>query len=218
MKGLILKDLLNLSHYKTTLAITIIFIGIMCVTQESMMNYIPIILITMIGMIALSTFSYDEISKSDRYLLALPTSKKEIVKTKYIFMIGMNLVGAILSGVVYYVIAYFVFKQVPNIISMLSTILGGLWGVSIIECIQIPSIYKWGAERGRIQMFIIVAIVMAIIGGIIYGMNQTIGINIEGVGIIIKNFGIVILIGVTIFMYSISYGLSKKIYMKKEVS
>ena len=39
-------------------------------------------------MISLSTFNYDEISKSNKYILSLPTTRKEIVKEKFILAIG----------------------------------------------------------------------------------------------------------------------------------
>ena len=39
------------------------------------------------GMISLSTFSYDEMSKSNKYILTLPTNRKEIIKSKYILAI-----------------------------------------------------------------------------------------------------------------------------------
>ena len=42
-------------------------------------------------MISLSTFSYDEISKSNKYILTLPTDRKELVKEKYILAIVATL-------------------------------------------------------------------------------------------------------------------------------
>lgn len=43
---------------------------------EEMWRYIPIVMTTMLGMIALSTFSYDELAKSNEYVLSLPVNKK----------------------------------------------------------------------------------------------------------------------------------------------
>ena len=63
IKGLIVKDLLNLSHYKFSLLIIIVvFIGL-GISSKSSLTFMPIMLMTAIGMIGLSTFSYDEISK-----------------------------------------------------------------------------------------------------------------------------------------------------------
>ena len=55
MKGLIIKDLLNLSSYKTTLLIILIFCSIGMVGTDAV-NVAPIFITVMIGMIVLSTF------------------------------------------------------------------------------------------------------------------------------------------------------------------
>ena len=74
IKGLIKKDIFNLASYKMSLLILLICMCVMGMASSSMVNYIPIIAITMVGMIALSTFSYDDISKSNTYILSLPTN------------------------------------------------------------------------------------------------------------------------------------------------
>ena len=76
IKGLIVKDLLNLNHYKFSLFVMVmIFVGI-GVADAKTLNFLPIMLMTMVGMIGLSTFNYDEISKADKYLLTLPTTNR----------------------------------------------------------------------------------------------------------------------------------------------
>ena len=79
IKGLIKKDLYNLGSYKSSLIIMIIFCAVAIIGTKAVI-YGPIIICTMIGMIALSTFSYDEISKANKYILTLPTNRKELVK------------------------------------------------------------------------------------------------------------------------------------------
>ena len=48
-------------------------------------------------MISLATFSYDEMAKSNKYILTLPTNRKEIVKEKFILAIGSTILGGILG-------------------------------------------------------------------------------------------------------------------------
>ena len=83
IKGLLKKDLYNLATYKASLIIIILFCGIAIIGTESV-QFAPIIICTIVGMISLSTFNYDEIAKSDKYILTLPTNRKEIVKEKFI--------------------------------------------------------------------------------------------------------------------------------------
>ena len=69
IKGLIIKDLLNLSKYKFSI-IVIFIVFILCFIKEPMI--IPIMVLAMIGMIGMSTFNYDETSNSNNYLLSQP--------------------------------------------------------------------------------------------------------------------------------------------------
>ena len=95
--------------------------------------------------------------------------------------------------------------------------LGGVFGISFLQSVQIPSIYKWGAEKGRIQMFILVLIIIAILSGIYFLINKaSINIDMEIVYNFITKFGLMILIMGTIIMYFISYKIANKIYKNKE--
>lgn len=218
IKGLIVKDLLNLNHYKFSLFVMVmIFVGI-GVADTKTLNFLPIMLMTMIGMIGLSTFSYDEISKADKYLLTLPTTKKAIVKAKYILIIAMILLGAIISIAATVGINYVVNKEIMNLEVICATLVGGFLGISLVECIQIPSVYKWGAEKGRIQMFILIILVAGLIGGAIYLLTTFgIGVDFNNITEFIKNFGIYVAIIFIGIMYFISYRLSCKIFQKKEL-
>ena len=71
IKGLIVKDLLNLNHYKFSLFVMVmIFVGI-GVADAKTLNFLPIMLMTMVGMIGLSTFNYDEISNDERSIILM---------------------------------------------------------------------------------------------------------------------------------------------------
>ncbi len=61
MCGLIKKDLLNLGSYKISIFMMLICVLIIGSIGENTCTYIPIIMASMVGMIGLSTFSYDEI-------------------------------------------------------------------------------------------------------------------------------------------------------------
>ena len=125
-------------------------------------------------MISLSTFSYDEISKSNKYILTLPTNRKEIIKAKYILAVGSTILGGILGIILTIIIANIMNYVRPeklidlNYESLITTTIGGMFGISLIQAIQIPSIYKWGAEKGRVQMFILVFILIVLVAGVGY--------------------------------------------------
>ncbi len=222
IKGLIKKDLYNLSSYKTSLIIVIIFCGIAIIGTGNI-NLGPIIICTIIGMISLSTFSYDEISKSNKYILTLPTNRKEIIKAKYILAIGSTILGGILGIILTIIIANIMnYVRPENLIdlnyeSLITTTIGGMFGISLIQAIQIPSIYKWGAEKGRVQMFILVFILIVLVAGVGYLiMKSSFNIDLAKIENIMQQYGLILLLALMAVMYYISYKVSNKIYSKKE--
>ena len=222
IKGLLKKDLYNLATYKVSLIIIILFCGIAIIGTDAI-NIAPAIICGIIGMISLSTFSYDEMSKSNRYILTLPTSRKELVREKYILTIGATIIGGVLGMVITVIVVNIMnYLRPENIInldyqSLIIATIGGIFALSFLQSVQIPSVYKWGAEKGRIQMFILVLIIVAVLGGTYFLIKKTnINIDMEMINNIITKFGIWILIFSTIFMYFISYKIAYKIYKNKE--
>lgn len=222
IKGLIKKDLYNLSSYKISLIILIIFCAIIIATTKTI-NYAPIIICTIIGMMSLSTFSYDEISKSDKYILTLPASKKEIVKSKFILAIVSTIIGGILGFALTIIIANLMnYIKIDNVQALdyknlIVTTMSGMFGISLIQSIQIPSIYKWGAEKGRIQMFILVFLIIALILGIGYLIGKTnLNLDINTIESFMNRFGLIVLMFLMMIMYFISYLVSYKIYKNKD--
>ena len=131
--GLIKKDILNLSSYKISLLVMFVCVFAIGSAGEEMWRYIPIVMTTMLGMIALSTFSYDELAKSNEYVLSLPVNKKEIVVEKYILVISMALIGGIVGFIITPIFANILNNiRADNIInvdynSLLYSTLGGMF-------------------------------------------------------------------------------------------
>ena len=99
IKGLLKKDLYNLASYKTTLIIVVLFCGIAIIGTDAI-YWGSVVIGIIVGMISLSTFSYDEMSKSNKYILTLPVTRKEIVLEKYVLAIGATILGGILGFIV----------------------------------------------------------------------------------------------------------------------
>lgn len=220
--GLIKKDLLNLSSYKTSLLILIIFCAI-AIGSTDTITFVPIIVCAITGMIALSTFNYDETSQADKYILSLPVTRQDIVLSKFILAISSTIIGALLG----FLFTIFL-VNILNIIrpgslitldynNLLTTTIGAMFGISLIQSIQIPSIYKWGAEKGRIQMFVLIFVLVVLILGISYLiMNSNFNINLEDIENFMNKFGIITLILAMIIMYYTSFKLSLKIFKHKD--
>ena len=222
IKGLLKKDLLNLASYKQSLLIIIAFLAIFSAFNKGMIQFMPIAISTAMGMIVLSTFNYDEIAKADSFILSFPTNRKEVVKEKYILVISSMILGGVIGVILTILINYIMTamnlesQAIIDFKSLIITTLSGMFGITLVEAIQIPSIYKWGAEKGRIQMFILIFLVVAIvIGGAFLLSHLNLGIDIEMINNFLSDYGLIILIITTIIMLYISYKISCKIYCRK---
>ena len=222
IKGLLKKDLYNLASYKTSLIIVVLFCGIAIIGTDAI-YWGSIIIGMIVGMISLSTFSYDEMAKSNRYILTLPVTRKEIVLEKYILAIGATILGSLLGFILTLLIGNIMNYVRPDrvidisIETLLATTVGGFFGVSFIQAIQIPSIFKWGAEKGRIQMFIVLLFLVLIGTGVGFLIRKSgFTIDITKLESVLKNFGLAFLIVLSLIMYFISYKISYKIYKNKE--
>ena len=104
-----------------------------------------------------------------------------------------------------------------NYESLITSTIGGMFGISLVQAIQIPSIYKWGAEKGRVQMFILVFILILLVAGIGYLiMNASFNVNLETIENIMNQYGIILLVLLMAVMYWVSYKISDRIYRNKE--
>lgn len=221
IKGLIIKDLLQLKSYKRTLIMFILIFTVTSIVQENSSGIGSMIVVMMtlgLGMFSMATFNYDEMAKADRYILTLPLTKKEIVLSKYILVSISTIIGSIIGILLSLVIGFIMNKQFPNILDIIYLGLGGILGVGFVEAIQIPCVYKFGAEKGRIQIFIVIALIAFLIGGIFFiGEKVNINWQINNVLNLINSFLPIILILSTVVIYYISYKIAYKIYKKKEI-
>lgn len=217
LKGLIVKDLLNLKSYVKSIVLMFIFIGFMSIGNINV-SYIITMTSVLCGMLVIATFSYDEMTNTNRYLLTFPTSKKEIIKAKYILNILFAIIGVIV-GLVTITAFLLIKKEFANIDlkTILMASLLGLFVNCLMTSIQIPNIIKHGAEKGRIYLFLIMAVIIMFFMGGGYLLDK-IGIELDGQGItkFLIDYIYIFIPALIVMIYRISYTISSKIFMKKE--
>lgn len=216
MKGLLLKDFLQLKTYVKSMSIILIMYSFMIFSEEnvnSMMSLATTIFMILGTMIALSTFTRDEKGNINRYLLTLPVDKKDLVKEKYALSLITILIGALFGTIISLVAIKVTAKPFPNIEDFLSSVLGGITGVSLLVGLQIPFMYKYGAEKGRISIYVL-AIIIIFISSIPNLFHWHINFTIPT--IIDKLFPIVLLL-IIAMIYLVSYLISLKIVEKKDL-
>ncbi|EGT3862401.1 ABC-2 transporter permease, partial [Clostridioides difficile] len=207
MKGLILKDLLNLKGNIKFILLFIIMFGFMSSLGDgNVNNFIGVIIVLCTTMIV-STFSYDDLNKWDSYVLTMPINRNDIVLSKYLTMLIFSFIGVLVSLIVSVTIGYF-----KNTLILNETLLINALILSISVCfgsLILPLIYKFGTERARLLMilcFLVPTLALLVFKSILENISSPISIEI------ILNTLVYSLPFVAILLFVISYFISSKIY------
>lgn len=206
MIGLIKKDLFIIKNNLKIILILFIVFFITGLQNSTDMSYIPI---TLSVVLFLSTFSYDEYNKWDAYAITLPNGRVNIVKSKYIATIILVLITSLISFILNLLTGYI--NNSINFEETLSMITGITFSIILIQSISYPIIFKFGIEKGRLLLFASIFIIISLISLIPVSINIS-----SNIILFIEKYWIILLLIITSIILSISYLISKKIYLKKE--
>ncbi len=213
MKGLILKDLLNLKKAIKTMLIVGIAYSIFFSTVQP--TFLTGILTLLFSMQSLSSFSYDEYAKWDSYALTLPISRKDLVLSKYILFMTFPIIGSVLSIILSMIIG--LFKQTLMVEEIFASAMGFLFSMEILFLILLPLIFKFGIERGRI-MITVVSFSIFGIGFLVIKLIQALNLpflSLEQIYALTPIIPWIALVMVALIAY-LSYQVSLRIVEKKE--
>ena len=208
MLGMIKKDIFMIRNNLKTLLLAIIIYFFYTMMFDMDMSFI---LPFMIMMICISTFSYDDYNNWHSFATTLPKGKINIVKSKYITTIVLTIIATIISIICSFIISNF--KTTVNFSDAISSISGYLFAIFILVSILFPFLFKYGAEKGRIVMFILGMGVVAVFILLKKVINISIPTNIIT---FFDSYGLIIFLVLSVIFISVSYLISKKIYLKKE--
>ena len=80
IKGLIIKDILQLKTYRRTIVLYIALFILSSFSSEGASQMLLVFMVLAFGMFAIASFNYDASSRADKYILSLPLTKKEVAK------------------------------------------------------------------------------------------------------------------------------------------
>lgn len=153
MKGLFIKDFGLMKGQKPFFAAVLLMTAMFMVVYESFSFVIPYITI-MIGMLTLTTISYDDFENGLGYLFTLPVSRREYVGEKYLFSIVTTLPGLILVSAGSLVVSRIRgvdFTMEECVLSVISSFLM----VTVMLAIFIPLQLKFGVDKSRVAMMMV---------------------------------------------------------------
>ncbi|MDD2483961.1 MAG: ABC-2 transporter permease [Eubacteriales bacterium] len=149
MKGLLIKDLINLKKQGMIIGVLIVFYAVLgfWTHDSSMMGAVMAVLA---AMMPITSMAYDEKAKWDKYALSMPVSRRDIVLGKY-------LLGILFSAVVFIVnIAFNLIVNNGESLKEIALLSGALSGLALVYmALVMPVLFRFGVEKGRLLMMML---------------------------------------------------------------
>lgn len=152
MKGLLIKDMYLITQNKKSFLIYLFCCVFMFLSVD--VSFVAGYIAMLMGIIALSTLSYDEYDKGMTFLMTLPVDGRTYVREKFLLIAIMELIG-IATGIAFMTISL-AFRGALNTLAdnVVPTIALSLTIGSFLT-LMIPIELKFGVEKGRIAMMVI---------------------------------------------------------------
>ncbi|MFQ9998629.1 MAG: ABC-2 transporter permease [Anaerococcus obesiensis] len=210
MKALIYKDLISIKNALLLQFVIIIGLGIYFY-KENQLVLIPLFFILIPIIVLGMVFGIDNQYSTDKYLISSGISRKKIVFSRYTIIWFMSLFAIALSFVVGFNKNPLT-KEIPLIL-----ILSSLFFItSIVGVVELPLMYKFGAEKARLVFVILYFLVFAFFSTI--SSNKEWLLEYVNKGLTMdKTLLSLIIFAITIIVHTLSVFISIKIFENKEL-
>ena len=209
MKGLLKKDFyLTRSLGKSYLLILAIF-ALLAVFGVYTPTFLTPYLTLMCVMCPINLFSYDELSRWDKYAAALPAGRQGVVMARYLFTLLLTLAALVLVTVIEVVTFYLGVSEESTLIdTMLSGAIPVTTGV-LINALLLPLLFKFGTQKARIYLMVLVGLGMGAVFGLMAIFGEPNGLTVPLLLLLLSLVCVLSLIP--------SYFVSLRIYQKKDL-
>ncbi len=218
MAGLLEKDFRLLMQRKQILLLFAVISAIIAFSQDDTDGTFILSYISACTAITLvTTITYDEADNGYQFLMTLPISPKIYVQEKYLFCVVGTTIAWSLSVIAYFILKtahgeYFYFLEELPFVAVF------LFVVFVILSILIPIQLKYGAEKGRLVLAVLMGVVFAVIYVIakIAKKNPEVSKVLKRMDSVNDTIIIAVIAGAGILIMLLSYGISRRIMEKKE--
>ena len=119
------------------------------------MTFVVTFSTVIVMMLPISSFSFDEAAKWDRFARSFPLEPRAIVGARYLFVLLILLALAAFSALCAVLLSLLGIGEVPLVENIASS-LGSLGVGLLIVDVMLPLCYKLGAERARPYLFAVI--------------------------------------------------------------
>ena len=210
MKALIYKDLISV---KQALILKIVVILALAVYfyEEKQLVLIPLFFILVPVILLGMLFGMDNQYSTNRYLVASGISRGKIVFSRYMIILFMSVLAIVLSFLVGFD-KHPLTKEIPMIL-----IISSLFFVtSIVGVVELPLMYKFGAEKARLVFVILYFVVFAFFSTISSNKEWLLEYINKGLTMD-KTLLSLLIFAITIIAHIISLIFSIKVFENKEL-
>lgn len=154
MKGLLIKDLLNLRQTGRVWALLLIVFLVIGFVQQSP-AYVGSMLMVMLLLLPVNAMAYDENARWDAYALTMPITRRDLALSKYL----LTLLGAVDAALVSVACGLLMGAGLREVLATVGLLLAvGLCMVSVL----LPLLFRFGVQKGRMLMIVIVLLPLAL--------------------------------------------------------
>lgn len=206
MKGLILKDFIALKKQgKTFLVLFLFYVLFSFMTRN--ISMLGMMVAVICAMMPITTMSFDELCKWDKYALSMPIARKTVVLSKYIFGILFDFAGILIVAPISAIMVIITQEMKVRDSLLMILAMGGI-AITFLAFIM-PILFKFGVEKGRMLMLLVI-----ILPTMLFFLFSKLGIKLPSEQTL-KLLAYLSPIVVIIFLL-FSICISIKIYDKKE--
>lgn len=210
MKALIYKDLISIKNALLLQFIIIVGLGVYFY-KENQLVLIPLFFILVPVIILGMVFGIDNQYSTNKYLISSGISRKKIVFSRYTIIWFMSLFAMALSFLVGFNKNPLT-KEIPLILLISSL----FFVTSIVGVVELPLMYKFGAEKARLVFVILYFVVFAFFSTISSNKEWILEYVNKGLTMDKTLLSLIIFV-ITIIVHSISVFISIKIFENKEL-
>lgn len=160
MKAMLLKDFYTLKEAKILIALMLFVAVIMAFwggegSADFVISYITVIT----AVLVLNTIAYDEADNGYAYIFTLPASRRTYVRAKYLFGFVTGLIGWGIAIVLALIVG--AVNRQTAVDSLYIMFAGALVVFLLLQAIMIPVQIKFGGQKGKIAILLLIAAVVA---------------------------------------------------------
>lgn len=163
MKSLMLKDIYNIKHNSRQMLLVLIFLAV-CMIPSGGPEGMAVTSAVICGMMTVTTFSFDERCKWEKYALIMPVSAKDYVMGKFLINAVFGLAGVCAGTIISVAVGTFMNRL--DLVVLLGCIVVGILFNLLSGTFFIPLLIRFGSENARMIMIGTVAVPFLLAFGI----------------------------------------------------